>query len=258
MNKNPLKNILITGASRGIGKVLAYEYSSKGANLVLLARDENALQNISADLNEHGGNVFYKKCDVSDRKQMKESVDFAVNSLRSIDAAILNAGMSIKNWMDGFSADNFEQTLEVNLFSIAYGLEFLVPVMKRQGYGTIAGVSSLADARGYPGSGAYSASKAAVTKLLESARVELSSNNIKVIIIKPGFVRTDMTAKNEFRMPFLMDAGKAANVIRKGIERNRKVIQFPLGTVLLSKVAALMPNFVYDPVLRWLRPKKDS
>ena len=257
MNNNPFKNVFITGASRGIGKALAYEYASRGANLVLLARNETALKIISTDLSKGTVKTLYTKCDVSDREQMLNSVKFAVDSMLSIDVAILNAGISIRNWIEHFDAGDFTKTVEVNLFSIAYGLEFLVPVMKKQGYGTIAGISSLADARGYPGSSAYTASKAAATRLLESARVELKKHNINVITVKPGFVRTDMTAKNEFMMPFMIEPEKAARIIRRGIERNRKVISFPLGTVLLTKISAHLPNFIYDPLMRKLRPQTE-
>jgi short-subunit dehydrogenase len=255
--KNPFKNVLITGASRGIGKALANEYASRGANLVLLARDENALKVISTELSKSKIKTLCTKCDVSDREQMAKAIKFALDSMGTIDGAVLNAGISIRNWIEYFNADDFRKTIEVNLFSIAHGLELLVPIMKKQGYGTIAGVSSLADARGYPGSAAYTASKAAVTRLLESARVELKKNNINVITVKPGFVRTDMTAKNEFMMPFMVEPEKAARIIKRGIERNMKVISFPLGTVLLTKISAHLPNFIYDPLMRKLRPQTE-
>jgi len=177
--------------------------------------------------------------------------------MRTIDIAILNAGISGRNWLDRLNIDEFKKIIEVNLLSIAYGFEFLVPVMKQQGYGTIAGVSSLADARGYPGSSAYTASKAAATRLLESARVELKKHNINIITIKPGFVRTDMTAKNEFMMPFMIEPEKAAGIIRRGIERNKKIISFPLGRVVLTKISAHLPNFIYDPLMRKLRAQTE-
>lgn len=254
-NQNQLKNILITGASRGIGKALAYEYASNGANLVLLARNEEALKLISTDLNKGKAKILYRKCDVSDGKQILNAIEFARDSMQTIDAAILNAGISIKDWIDNFNIDEFKKVIEVNLYSIAYNLKFLVPIMKKQGYGTIAGISSLAEGRGYPGSAAYSASKAAVTRLLESARLELKKHNINIITVKPGFVRTDMTAKNEFMMPFMIDPGKAARIIRRGIERNKNNIQFPLGTIILSKISTLLPNFIFDPLMRKLRPQ---
>ena len=118
--------------------------------------------------------------------------------------------MTIRQWVKDFNSENFKKVFETNTFGIAHALECLIPIMKKQGYGKIAGVTSLADVRGYPGSSGYSASKAAATRLLESARIELKKFNIRVITVKPGFVKTPMTDKNEFIMPFKIQPERAA------------------------------------------------
>jgi short-subunit dehydrogenase len=122
----------------------------------------------------------------------------------------------------------------------------------------LVGVSSLAESRGYPRSGFYNASKAAATLLLESLRVELKPFNVKVLIVKPGFVRTPMTDKNEFQMPFLMNVDKAAKIILEGIKKEKKIIQFPLPIVIGSKLARLMPDWLFDILMsKPLPPRKN-
>ncbi len=251
-----MKNVIIIGASQGIGEALAYEYASHSTNLVLLSRNEEAIKRIAEEIDSRGGKVFYKKCDVSSFEQVREGIDYSLNKLGSIDIAIINSGVSIKQWMKDFKSEEFKQTIEINTFGIAHALECLIPIMKKQGYGKIAGVTSLADVRGYPGSSGYSASKAAASRLLESARVELKKYNIRVITVKPGFVKTAMTDKNEFYMPFMQSTEKAARIIRKGIEKGKSIVQFPFGTIVLTKIAKYAPNWIYDPALRILRKER--
>jgi len=252
------KNVIITGASQGIGKALAFEYADQISNLVLLSRNESAIESIADDITSLGGKAYFKKCDVSDIAQVIESVEYSKKVLGTIDLAILNAGTGNPEWMGQFKSDDLVKVFGTNVFGISHFLEFLIPIMKEQGHGTIAGVSSLADARGYGGSSSYCSSKAAASVLLESARVELKKYNIDVITIKPGFVRTAMTAKNEFHMPFLMDTGKAARIIRKGIEKKKSIIQFPFGTVMFSRIIKYLPNWIFDPAVRMSRkePRK--
>lgn len=247
------KNVLIIGASQGIGKALAIEYSSNSSNLMLLSRNEDAIREISESINSLGGVSYFKKCDVSNKDEVKNGISFAVDSLKDIDLAIVNAGVGSPVWMENFSSEEFKKVVEINTFGIAHCLEYLIPIMKKQGYGKIAGVSSLSDIRGFAGSSSYCSSKAATSLLLESARVELHKFNIKVITIKPGFVRTAMTDKNEFYMPFLMETDKAARIIHKRIEKNKRVVQFPLPTVLLTKLIRIIPNWLFDPIMRRAR-----
>jgi NAD(P)-dependent dehydrogenase (short-subunit alcohol dehydrogenase family) len=250
------KNVIIFGSSQGIGEALVYEYASYGANLVLLSRNAEAIQRISEEINSKGGKAYFKKCDVSVFEQVQDGIDYSLNKLGSIDIAIFNSGISIKQWMRDFKSEEFKRTVETNTFGIAHVLECLIPIMKEQGSGKIAGVSSLADVRGYPGSSGYNASKAAATRLLESARGELKKYGIRVITVKPGFVKTAMTDKNEFYMPFLQQPDKAARIIRKGIAKGKSIVQFPLGTVILTKIAKYAPNWLFDPALRVLRKER--
>jgi len=256
--KNKYKNVLILGASRGIGKALAYEYAKHGSNLVICSRSIDELKKISEDINTNGGKCIYFSWDVSKFPDVSRAVNFAIEKLVSIDLAILNSGVGFPQWMSDFKSDDFKQVMEVNTFGIAYALEVLIPVMKKQGYGTIAGVTSLADVRGYTGSSSYNASKAASSMLLESARVELKKQNIKVITVRPGFVKTAMSDKNEFYMPLLMQPEKAAGIIRNKIEKGLSIVQFPWPIVWATRIIKNLPNWIFDWGNRMARPGKKN
>lgn len=258
MNSSKYRNVILFGASQGIGKALALEYSSLKSNLILFSRNESAIENICKEINNFGGSSLFKKCDVSVHSDVENSVEFAKSKFQTIDLVIINAGVGSPEWMQTFNSENFKKIHETNVFGIAHVLESMIPVMKKQGYGTIAGVTSLADVRGYPGSAAYCSSKAAASVLLESARVELEKSNIRIITVRPGFVKTAMTDKNEFYMPFLMNTEKAARIIVKGIEKQKSIVQFPFFTVNLTRLVRFIPNFAYDPLIRLGRkPPKD-
>lgn len=248
------RNVLIYGASVGIGKALAFEFANAGYNLCLLSRNADAIKEHSDKINSAGGKCFYKQSDISIYEDVKGGIEFANSSLGSIDIAILNAGVGHPEWMKSFSSEGYKSIMKINAFGIAHSLEFLIPIMKKQGHGLIAGVTSMADVRGYVGSSAYTSSKAAASILLESARVELKESNITVTTIRPGFVKTAMTDKNEFKMPFLMSAEKAARIIRRGIEKKKTMIQFPFLTILGTRILKIMPNFIFDRVMRYVRP----
>jgi short-subunit dehydrogenase len=250
MKYSKYRNVIIFGASRGIGKALALEYASAKSNLILFSRNIDGFEELSKDISNLGCTLYFKKCDVSIKSEVKDAVEFAVNKFDTIDLAIINSGVGSPEWMVNFNSEDFKNIHKINVFGIAHGLEYLIPVMINQGYGTIAGVTSLADVRGYPGSAGYCSSKAAASVLLESARVELKKHNIRIITVRPGFVKTAMTDKNEFYMPFLMNTDKAAGKIMKGIEKNKSIVQFPFFTVNLTRLVKFLPNFIYDPLIR--------
>ncbi len=250
------KNVVLFGSSQGIGRALALEFAREGSSLVLLSRNEKEIESLSAEIGSKGNKCFSKKCDVTLLENVRDGIVFACEILDSIDLVIINSGVGGPNWMQSFSSEQFKQTFAVNTFGIAHVLECIIPVMKKQGYGTIAGITSLADVRGYGGSSSYSASKAAGSILLEAARVELKKDNIRVITVRPGFVKTAMTDKNEFKMPLLMQPDKAARVIRKGIEAGRSIVQFPIPIVMATRLIKFLPNWIYDWAMNLARPKK--
>ena len=245
MNFND-KVILITGASTGIGKELATQLSGIKCSLVLLARRSELLDDLKTQLKSGKANIKTYKCDVADPDEVSKVFTSLKDELGKIDIAILNAGVGSKSSAEDYSYENAKNTFDVNVLGIVNCVENLLPDFIKRKAGMIVGVSSLADSRGWQGSGFYCASKAAATILLENLRVELKPFNIKVITVKPGFVETPMTEKNKFPMPFLMSAEKAAKIIIDGIKKEKRIIQFPLPTVLLSKFMRIVPDFLFE------------
>lgn len=240
------QRILITGASQGIGRAMAVHYAERGDYILLTARNEEALSELNVELKANGHSSDYVVCDVTSMDAMQAAVDFMVDKAGGVDLAILNAGVGGNHRFNESNSESLKTIFGVNIFGLINGFDAVVPVMIKQGHGKIAGVSSLADARGFPGSGPYCASKAAATHLLEAARLELKSYGIDVITIRPGFIRTNMTAKNKFHMPLLMETPRAADIIARGIDKGKKRISFPLRMAMLSGLAKVVPNAIFE------------
>jgi short-subunit dehydrogenase len=253
MNFND-KVILITGASTGIGKELAIQLSELKCSLVLLARRYELLDELKAQLKSGKANIKTFKCDVTDPEEVSKVFIKLKDETGKIDIVILNAGVGSKSSVEEYSYENAKSTFDVNVLGIVNCVENLLPDFIKHKDGMIIGVSSLADSRGWQGSGFYCASKAAATILLENLRVELKSFNVKVITVKPGFVETPMTEKNKFPMPFLMTAEKAAKIIINGIKKENRIIQFPLPTVLGAKLMRIVPESLFE----YISTKKSS
>ncbi len=245
------KNIYISGGSRGIGRALAIESAVNGANVFIAARDNQKLTDLSREISEKFGvKSSYSFCDVSDKNSVMESINQALAFLSKIDIAILNAGIGGSEKIAEFDSNNLQKIFEVNVFGIAHALEFLIPGMKENGSGIIAGISSMADVRGFPGSASYSSSKSALSMLLESARIEMKRYNVDVLTVRPGFVKTDMTDQNDFEMPFLMQPEKAAKIIMDGIRKKKRIIAFPKQMALLTGLVKIIPSWIFEPALK--------
>lgn len=240
------KTILITGASSGIGKQLAKQLAIENCRLVISARRENLLEELNQTLTQYNNQIFSVKCDVADKNDVAETHQKILDRFGIIDIAILNAGVAIQEDVLNFNSQNAEKTFGANFFGMVYWIEKLLPEFLSRKDGCIVGVSSLADNRGYSKSGSYCASKAAASIYLEGLRLELKKYGIKVITVKPGFVKSEMTDANKFYMPFLMETDEAAKVIINGIKKEKRIIQFPWQTILLSKLVGMVPGKIYD------------
>ncbi len=251
-----MKKILITGASDGIGKQIAINYSLKEkATFALFARNCEKLHQVASVLNTNGSITFIYPTDVSNKADFQDKLRLANIQLGGIDLAILNAGISESRWIDEPDySESLERIYRVNVFGVVYALEFLAQNMNEGS--TIAIVSSLADSRGFPSSSAYGSSKAALTKIAEAARVELIRKGIKVITIRPGFIKTNMTEKNNFTMPFLLDAETAAKIIIEGIEKGKRQINFPFGMVCMTKLITALPSAWYESLASLYKRRK--
>jgi len=241
------KTIIITGASSGIGKSLAKRLSMIDCTLILTARRVNLIDEYLSELQNKRAKTLVLECDVSRKEEVLETMIKIKHEIKvDIDVAILNAGKSYRTDIEDFYSKHAEEIFNVNVFGIVYWVEQLLPEFMKKKSGTIVGVSSLADSRGHAKSEFYCASKAAATKILEGLRVELDPYNIKVITVKPGFVKTPMTDKNKFKMPLLMSPEKAADIIISGIEKEKPVIAFPLPIVFASWLGGILPSRVYE------------
>ena len=242
------RTILITGASSGIGEALAESYARPGVTLVLTGRDRERLDAVAARCMERGAAVRAATVDVADRAAMADWLA-QVDRKTPVDLCIANAGISGGTGRRGESEEQARRILAVNVDGVLNTIHPLIGPMTARGRGQLALVSSLAGFRGYPGAPAYCASKAAVRSYGESLRLDLRRTGIEVSVICPGFVRSRITDGNRFPMPFLMDADRAAMIIRRGLERNRGRIAFPLPTYLMAWTIAALPPVLADVLL---------
>lgn len=242
-----LKNkvVLITGASSGIGEAMAKKFAQEGALLALTARRKEILDKFIKNLEVKTRAAAYK-CDVTNIDEIKSVYRQVKIDFGKIDIAVLNSGVSFRSGIKDFSSEKAKLIFDTNVMGIINFVEVLLPDFINERNGVIVGVSSLADSRGFPKSGFYCASKAAATIFLESLRVELKPFNVKVITVRPGFVKTPMTDKNEFFMPFLMEPDKAAEIIVNGIKKDKKRIQFPLAISLAVRFLRIIPDSVFE------------
>ena len=138
--------------------------------------------------------------------------------------------------------------MDVNVTAACVTVAAALPKMVARDEGHVVAVSSLAAFRGMPGNAAYCASKAAIHTFMESLRVDLQRTHVKATTIYPGFVKTDMTAKNKFPMPFLMELDDAIRAITKGLARGAKTIAFPLPMAAATRAMGAIPGALYEPL----------
>jgi NADP-dependent 3-hydroxy acid dehydrogenase YdfG len=236
------KIVWITGASSGIGWALAKELHTRGAKLAISGRNQQALQKLVDELG--GENTFIQAFDATDELANKTAVENILQHFGKLDIAILNAGISLPSSKNNF-AKNFKETLDVNVLGVAYGIDPVLKYFRQKDKGHLAVVGSLAGFGGVPGSAAYCASKAAVQSMLQSLTAELINTPIKVSTICPGFVKTPLTDKNNFKMPFLMRPEKAAVIMAKQLARQKQLICFPWLFSWLTRFVNILPNSLY-------------
>lgn len=239
--------ILITGASSGIGNQLAIDLANEGAKLALIARRVDFLKKLSQKL-ESKTQIKIYKCDVTIKDEIRNTIDNIKRDFGRIDIAILNAGIGITNGSVNFDSSVAEKIFNTNVFGAVYFIEYLLPDFIKNKQGAIVGISSLGDGKGFPKNGFYSASKAALTIILESLRIELKNCNIKVVTVKPGFIKTAMTDKNKFKMPFLMSVEKASSIIINGIKKDKRIIEFPWQTTFGAKFLRFIPTSWFESI----------
>jgi short-subunit dehydrogenase len=222
-----VKTIVITGASSGLGAALARAYALPGAQLHLIGRNAERLTQIANLCAENEARAEIHTIDVTDREAMSARLS-AIDAATPIDLVIANAGVSAGT---GGSTEDDAQVRRIfatNVDGVLNTIQPLIPNMVVRGCGQIAIISSLAGIRGLPSCPAYSASKAAVRYYGEALRGVLGKHGVKVNVVCPGYIDTPMTQVNNFPMPLMMSADKAASIIVRRLEKNHSRIAFPL------------------------------
>jgi hypothetical protein len=239
------RSVFLTGANSGIGAALAQYYAAQGATLGLFARRQAPLEALVAGLPAGAATAYAG--DVRDADALARAAADFVTRFGVPDVVIANAGVS-----RGALTENvedlpvFRSVFDTNVLGVVHTFHPFLAAMREQRRGALVGIASIAGFRGLPGSGAYSASKAAAITYLESLRLELAGSGVAVVTICPGYIRTAMTAKNPYPMPFLLDADKAAPLIARAIERRKRFYVFPWPMALVGRVLRLLPRPLYD------------
>ncbi len=252
MKKDKLRGkvALVTGASSGIGKAVCLELIQEGCRVGLLARRSDLLNELEQTIKEQGGEAIALPADVLIEGQVQEAVQTLLAAWGRIDIAIANAGVGRLHRIVKLTTEKVHQTMDLNFYGAWHIFEAVLPGMLNQGEGHLVGISSVASFRGLPKGGPYSASKAALTKLMESARVELKPKGISCTVIHPGYVHTPLADQNRTPMPFIVDADKAAIKIVKFIKQGRSEAVFPWQLAMMMPLYRILPNYIYDLLTR--------
>lgn len=245
------KTVVITGASSGIGRALAYEFAACGANVVLGARQEDKLREIGDEIRRSGGSAVWHAADVATEKDCEALIAAAIENFSGIDVLICNAGISMRALFDEVDLDVLHRLMDVNFWGTVYCTKYALPWIQ-QSRGSVVGVSSVAGLHGLPGRTGYSASKYAMTGFLDTIRVENLKKGVHVMVACPGFTNTNVrfvaltadgspqgqTPRDEGKM---MSAEEVARRIIKGIARRKRLLLMEFegrATNFIKKISA--------------------
>jgi short-subunit dehydrogenase len=240
----------ITGASQGIGRALALELAQRGWKVAASARNRERLQLLEAESVNLAGTISAFPLDVCDPHACVRVAERVAQRLGPVERLLLNAGTHIPTPVSDLVIDDFRQLFELNLMGTLQPLAAVLPAMQARGRGQLAIVASVAGYRGLPLAAGYGASKAALINLAESLRLDLDQQGIDVRLINPGFVKTPLTDRNRFKMPFLIEASDAARRIADGLERKGFEIRFPRRLVWLMGLLRWLPYAIYFPLVK--------
>ncbi|HEX3248508.1 MAG TPA: SDR family NAD(P)-dependent oxidoreductase [Pyrinomonadaceae bacterium] len=240
------KVVLITGASSGIGKGVALEIAVRGAQLGLLARREELLNQIVDEARSKGVKAVAVAADVRDAEAVREAADRVRRELGPIDILIANAGIGTTNHALRLTPEHAANVMSINMLGAVNSVAAVLPEMVERKRGRLVAISSLAAYRGLAKSAAYCASKAALSSYFESLRIDLRDSGVGVTIIHPGFIKTDLTAGRAAKMPYLMELDDGVKKIVSAIEREKKSYAFPWQLATIVRASLIMPAAMYD------------
>ncbi len=236
------KTIWITGGSTGIGKALALKFASKGWNVAISARRENLLKEIS-DNNE---NIFTFPLDVTSKSQCIQVFNEIKRKFESVDICFFSTGTWNPKKEKDIDVEQIEDVFKVNFFGTLNSIKAAEEYFRKRKKGIITIVSSIAGYRGLPNSTGYGPSKSALNNLAESLYFDFKRYNVRICLVSPGFIKTPMTDKNDFKMPFLKTTEYAAEKIYDGlVNKNIFEIHFPKSLTIILKILSFLPSKIY-------------
>lgn len=243
------KVVFLTGASSGIGEALALEIAKRGATLGLLARREDLLKGLAEKCEQMGGRARWFATDVTDATAVAEAAESLRNEFGKIDILIANAGIGGNDAPTRkLEAEAVAKVININLIGAVNSVAAVLPQMLERGSGQLVAISSLAAYRGLPKSAAYCASKAGMTAFFESVRLDVRQKGVDVTIIKPGFIKTPLTAGRKSTMPFYMELEDSIPHFMKAIEKRRKFAVFPWQMGIIARAGRFFPAWLYDRI----------
>lgn len=236
------KTILITGASSGIGKQTAIEFAKLGANIILVARRKEKLDELANELKKFSVVILVCQCDVSNKEQVKEMSKTVLEKFNSIDVLVNNAGFAIYGSVKELSIDEIESQMETNYFGMVYCIKNFLPSMLEKKSGHIVNVASVAASFGLPGIASYCASKFAMLGFSEGLKHELKDTGVGITVVSPIMVRTDFFDHPSFeKMPKYSPTSLSSNTVAKAI----------LKAANSSRLEIIVPSVVRGAV--WLK-----
>ena len=234
--------VWITGASSGIGKSLAIKFAKEGWNVAISARRENLLNEIA----ESHKNIKSFPLDVTDKKKCIEVFEEIKNNYGNLDVCFFSTGTWNPKTERDIDIEQIENVFKVNFFGTVNSIKAVENYFKDKKKGTISIVSSIAGYRGLPNSTGYGPSKSALNNLAESLYFDFKRHNVRVCLVSPGFIKTPMTDKNDFKMPFLKTPEYAADQIFEGlVNKNTFEIHFPKSLTITLKLLSFLPSKIY-------------
>ncbi len=244
-----MKSVIITGASSGIGKELAFEFARNGFNLGLIARRFELLQEIREEIKQlknFSGKIEIAALDVKDYKSVFITLKDLASRLGGISHLIANAGIAGSKPIGTNNFTHDKEVIEVNVIGAMACFEAGIQIFESQNsFGHLIGISSIAGFRGFPSNSSYSASKAAFTTYLEAARIDVAKKNILVTAILPGFIDTPINSEMKNR-PFLISAEVGAKKIYKVIIKKKEFAIVPYYPwIIVSFFMKIIPNFIW-------------
>jgi short-subunit dehydrogenase len=243
------KNIWITGASSGIGRALAIKFASEGWQIAISARRKELLD----ELSKTNPNISSFPLDVTNRSSCDQIFKNILEKYLNIDLCIFSTGTYDPKTEKEINLDKIENVMKVNFFGTLNCIKAVETHLKNKKKGHIAIMSSVAGYRGLPNSSGYGPSKAALINLAESLYFDFKRHKVRVSLISPGFIKTPLTDKNEFKMPFLKSPEFAANKIYNGLIKSKSFeITFPKELTIIMKLFKILPNKIYLYLIRKL------